>query len=324
MSKLKAPLRAAVIGVGYLGTFHAQKYKNNSNATLVGVCDHSPAQADKVASELGVSSVHRAHDLIGQVDLVSIAANTLSHFELAKMFLENGVHVNVEKPITATLPEAEKLIEIAKANKLKLAVGHIERFNPTIRDVRKLMKNPRIIELTRVGPYKARGADVSVLHDLMIHDMDLLYWLSGSEIESMEASGITLISKEVDTGTVSFRMKNGVLGLIHVSRVSPVGLRSLKVTQDDAIISANTGLGEIELIQAGSNRETDPIKVTKTTVAKEDALQKETDTFVDAVLNDTECAVTGVDGYKALQAIEEIQKLIQKANGANSTQANRS
>lgn len=312
MKSKSGQLRAAVVGVGYLGNFHAQKYRNNPNVQLVGVCDHSPAQADKVAAELGVSSVHRAQDLIGQVDLVTIAANTLSHYELAKIFLENGVHVNVEKPITATLPQAQELIALAKKNNLKLAVGHIERFNPTIREVRKLMKNPEVIELTRVGPYKARGADVSVLHDLMIHDMDLLYWLSGSEIDMMMPAGIRLISQELDTGTVSFRMKNGIVGMIHVSRVSPVALRSLKVTQNNMIITANTGMGEIETIEAGSNRETDPIKVTKTAVTKEDALQKETDAFVDAVLNDHECAVTGLDGYKALQAIEEIQAQIQK------------
>jgi predicted dehydrogenase len=313
MTNKPGKLRAAVVGVGYLGNFHAQKYRNNPHVELVGVCDHSPAQADRVAAELGVSSVHRAQDLIGQVDMVTIAASTLSHYELAKMFLESGVHVNVEKPITATLPQAQELIALAKKNDLKLAVGHIERFNPTIREVRKLMDKPEIIELTRVGPYKARGADVSVLHDLMIHDMDLLYWLSGSEIDSMMTGGIKLISSELDTGTVSFRMKNGVLGLIHVSRVSPVALRSLKVTQNNKIITANTGMGEIEIIEPGSNRETDPIKVNKITVAKEDALQKETDAFIEAVRNNQECAVTGLDGFKALQAVEDVLAQIQKS-----------
>src|SRR5690606_23223629 len=141
-----------------------------------------PAQADKIAAELGVKSFHRPEDLIGQVDLVTVAASTLSHYDVAKTFLENGVHVNVEKPITATVPQAEELIALAQKKNLKLAVGHIERFNPSVNELRKHIKNPRTIELIRTAPYKARGADVSVLHDLMIHDMDLLFWLSGSEI----------------------------------------------------------------------------------------------------------------------------------------------
>lgn len=306
-------LKAAVIGVGYLGNFHAQKYRNNAQVELIGVCDHSPAQADRIAAELGVSSVHRAEDLIGQVDMVTIAANTLSHYALAKLFLQNGIHVNVEKPITATLPQAQELIEIARSKNLKLAVGHIERFNPTIKELRKHMKPAgeiKMIELTRMAPYKARGADVSVLHDLMIHDIDLLHWLAGSEIESMQATGMKLISPELDVGTATFKMKNGILGYIHVSRVSPVGVRSVKITQEGSILNANTGGGEIEKIEPGPGGN-DPIKVTKWSVAKEDALQNETDAFIDAVLKDQACAVTGMDGYKALQHIEEIQNMIQ-------------
>jgi predicted dehydrogenase len=161
-----------------------------------------------------------------------------------------------------------------------------------------------------VANYKARGADVSVLHDLMIHDIDLLHWLTGSEIESMNASGIKLISPELDTGTVSFKMKNGMMAFIHVSRVSPVAMRSIKITQDDAILSANTGIHELEKIEAGPGGN-DPIKVTKWSVPKEDALQKETDAFVDSVLHKKAPVVSGMDGYKALKAVEDIQNMIE-------------
>lgn len=306
----KRILRAAVVGVGYLGNFHAQKYRNNPNVKLVGVCDHSPAQADRIAAELGVASVHRAEDLIGQVDIVTVATNTLNHYEVAKMFLNNGVHVNVEKPIAANLAQAQELVEIAQLRGLKLAVGHIERFNPAILELRKHMKNTKIIELNRLANYKARGADVSVLHDLMIHDMDLLYWLSGSEIESMHGSGIKLISQELDTGTVSCKMKNGMIVFIHVSRVSAAAIRSIRITQDDGIITANTGTLELERISPGSGPN-EPIHSTKWTVPKEDALQKETDAFVDAVLNDTDCVATGLDGFRALQSIENVLLMIE-------------
>lgn len=304
-------LRGAVIGVGYLGNFHAQKYKNNPSVELVGVCDHFPAQADKIAGELGVKSYHRPQDLIGQVDLVTIAASTLSHYEVAKMFLQNGVHVNVEKPITATVPQAEELVALAAKNNLKLAVGHIERFNPSVNELKKHLKNPRMIELTRMAPYKLRGADVSVLLDLMIHDMDLLFWLSGSEIETMVASGTKLVSKELDTASASFKMKNGVHGIINVSRVSTGMQRAIRVLQDDCTLFANTGTHEIEKVEKGHGSAEELVKVTKWTVGKEDALQKETDAFVDCVLKNSAPGVSGLDGLKALKAIEDVQRMIE-------------
>lgn len=303
-------LKAAVVGVGYLGNFHAQKYKNNPHVELVGVCDHFPAQADKIAAQLGVVSFHRPEDLVGQVDLVTIAASTLSHFELAKMFLQNGVHVNVEKPITATVPQAEELVMLAEKNKLKLAVGHIERFNPSVIELKKYLNRPKTLEFTRMAPYKARGADVSVLHDLMIHDLDLLLWLSDSDIDTMVASGTKLVSKELDTASVSFKMKNGIHGIINVSRVSTTTQRSIRVAQDDCTLLAQTGTHELEKVEVGPGGE-ELVKVTKWVVNKEDALQKETDAFIDCVLHDKKTVVTGVDGLKALKVIEDIQRMIE-------------
>jgi predicted dehydrogenase len=302
-------LRAAVVGVGYLGTFHAQKYTKNPHVQLMGVCDFTPAQADKVAAELGVAAIHRAQDLIGQVDLVTIAASTQSHHELAKLFLQNGIHVNVEKPITATLAQAEELVNLAQQKNLKLAVGHIERFNPSIEELKKHLKNTKTIELTRLATYKARGADVSVLHDLMIHDMDLLYWLTGSEIESFIASGSKLISKELDTAQVAVKMKSGTMVYINVSRVAASMQRWIRATQKESVLYANTGSLELEKSEPGSGDT--PVKVTAWTVTKADALQKETDAFIDSVLNNTPVAVSGLDGLRSLKAIEEIKASIE-------------
>jgi predicted dehydrogenase len=303
-------LRGAVVGVGYLGNFHAQKYQNNPNVELVGVCDAFPAQADKIAAALGVQAYHNPQDLIGKVDLVTIAASTLSHYEIAKLFLSNGVHVNVEKPITATVPQAEELVALAQKNNLKLAVGHIERFNPSVIEFKKHLKNPTTIELIRTAPYKARGADVSVLHDLMIHDLDMLLWLTGSEIESMTASGTKLVSKELDTASLTVKMKNGVHGIITVSRVATNAQRSVRATQPDCTLFALTGTHELEKVEKGPGGE-ELVKVTKWTVTKEDALQKETDAFIDAVLNNKTPVVTGLDGLRALKAIEDIQRMIE-------------
>jgi predicted dehydrogenase len=306
---MKPDLRAAVVGVGYLGTFHAQKYLKNADVRLVGVCDFAPAQADRVAAELGVPSVHRAADLIGQVDMVTVAASTQSHYELAKLFLQNGIHVNVEKPITATVPQAEELVNLAAQKNLKLAVGHIERFNPAILDLKKHLLAPKTLELTRLATYKARGADVSVLHDLMIHDMDLLYWLSESEIETCLVSGSKLISAELDTAQVSFQMKSGLLANIHVSRVSSNMQRWIRVTQKNSVLYANTGSLELEKCEAGSAEA--PVKITTWNVPKDDALQKETDAFIAAVKNNTPVAVSGEDGLRTLRAIEDLKVKIE-------------
>lgn len=298
-------LRGAVVGVGYLGRFHAQKYMNNSQVELVGVCDHFPGQADKVAEELGVKSFHNPEDLLGQVDLVTIAASTLSHYELAKLFLANGVHVNVEKPMTATVSQAEELIQLAQTKNVKLAVGHIERFNPAVLEVKKQLKDPVYLELHRLAPYKSRGADVSVLHDLMIHDIDLLLWLSDSEIASIECSGSRLVSKELDTATITVKMKSGLHALISVSRVAAQTQRTLRVIQKDSTLFANTGTLELEKASKTNNPE-EPIQYDRWTAEKADALQSETNAFVKCILDNSAPTVTGLDGLKALKTIEEI------------------
>lgn len=303
-------LRGAVVGVGYLGRFHAQKYQNNPHVELVGVCDHFPAQADKVAAELGVKSFHEPADLIGQVDIVTIAASTLSHYALAKLFLSNGIHVNVEKPITATVSEAEELIALAAEKNLKLAVGHIERFNPAIIELKKNLVQPKYIELHRLAPYKSRGADVSVLHDLMIHDIDLLLWLSGSDIESMICSGVKLLSPELDSAAVSFKMKNGLHAVINVSRVSAATQRTIRVIDQGVNFFANTGTLEIEKSFPSNNPEA-PITYHSWSVEKADALQAETDSFVEAVRENKDTKVTGLDGLKALKVIEDILRRIE-------------
>ncbi len=309
-------LRAAVVGVGYLGSFHAQKYAKNPNAQLVGVCDFSSVQADKVAAELGVASIHQAKDLIGKVDLVTVAASTQAHYELARMFLQNGIHVNVEKPIAASISQAEELVNLAQQKNLKLAVGHIERFNPAIVELRKHLKKTMTIEMTRLATYKARGADVSVLHDLMIHDLDLLYWLAESEIESFTASGSKLISKELDTAQVALKMKSGTMAYINVSRVSSNMQRWIRVTQKESIVYVNTASLELEKSESNPLQPVGgdtPVKLSTWTVSKDDALQKETDAFVESVLNNRPVAVSGLDGLRSLKAIEEIKASIEAA-----------
>ena len=308
---MSTKLRTAVIGVGYLGNFHAQKYKNIPEAALVAVCDFNASQAQKIGQDLKVSFETDPKKLLGQVDAVTIAASTQSHFELAELFLKNGVHVLVEKPITATVEQAEKIISLAHKNKLKLSVGHIERFNPSIVDLASKMEKPLSFELIRQGPYKARGADVSVLHDLMIHDLDLVHWLSRSEIQTVSlATGSKLVSPTLDSAQVALKMKNVMSAFISVSRVAATPLRSLKILEKNQILFANTGTLELQKMSP-SQGGAEPTSLQTWTVEKKDALQLETQAFVDSILKDQAPRVTGEDGLRALVAVEKIIQSIE-------------
>ena len=203
-------LRTAVVGVGYLGQFHAQKHKAlttgawSTQAEFVGVCDLNATQAEKIAQDLGVKAFTRPQDLIGKVDAVTVASITPAHYELTKMFLEAGIHVNVEKPITVNVSEAQELIALAKKKNVILTVGHSERFSPVFTRLRELVINPLYVELFRHAPFKPRGAEVSVLHDLAIHDVDLALNLCAPQLSDTRdvtvthAAGSRLATQQLD------------------------------------------------------------------------------------------------------------------------------
>ncbi|MFN8789951.1 MAG: Gfo/Idh/MocA family oxidoreductase [Bdellovibrionales bacterium] len=298
-------LRAAVLGVGYLGQFHAQKYKSSEIAELVGVFDASSDRAQKIAQDLKVKAFTEVAQLKGQVDLVTIAASTQAHYELAKWCLQNGIHVNVEKPITATLPQGEEIVALAKKQNLKLAVGHIERFNPAILEVKKKFSlNPELLILRREGPFKTRAADVSVLHDLMIHDVDLVTWLTGSQIQSAHVEKKKVFTSTWDWSEVHVQLKSGPKAVMTASRISVVPQRSLQWIQKDQTLWAHLGTLEIQHHVATPGA-AEPVAIKTWTVEKQDALAQETESFARAVLEDKIPAVTGEDGLQALTWIEQ-------------------
>lgn len=303
-------LKAAVVGVGYLGRFHAQKYKNNADVELVAVSDGREEQASAVAAELGCKVVARPQDLIGQVDLVTIAASTQAHYELGKLFLEAKIPVNLEKPLAATAPQARELVEISERNKTLLCVGHVERFNPAILAFKKELKKPLFLDLVRHTPFRARGADVSVMHDLMIHDLDLLMWLSGSNVKVIKTSGAKVISGTWDAVEAFVELDNGMSARLSASRVSSRPLRSLRALENGRVLYADTGTLELDILDPVSMTAAEPMKLTKSTVEKVDALQSETNAFVSAVLGKAPPVVTGRDGLKALEVVEEIEKIL--------------
>jgi predicted dehydrogenase len=299
-------LRSAVVGVGYLGNFHAQKHKNNPHVELMGVFDVFESQAQKVAQSLGVKAFSHLKDLIGQVDLVTVATSTQSHFEVCEFLLQNRIHVNVEKPITAEIHQAEKILALAKKNNLKLGVGHIERFNPVFNKWRELSsQKPVYLELYRMGPYKVRGADVSVLHDLMIHDLDLVLSLNPGELKSFHLEGQKLKSKTCDWALAHLEFASGLKAMIKVSRVAPLTRREIWVAEKTDQWFLNLGALELEKLTP-QDKPDEPFLNEKIQITKVDALQLETDAFIDAVRGDRPVVVSGEDGLAALVLVEKL------------------
>ncbi len=297
-------LRAAVIGVGYLGQFHAQKLKAHPEVQLIGVSDHSFSRAEKVASELSVKAFEKIEDLIGQVDFVHIAASTQAHYELAEFFLNNKVAVLVEKPIAATSAQAEKLCAIADKTKTLLTVGHIERFNPAFQFLKKNLSGATYLEINRLAPFRVRGSDVSVLHDLTIHDIDLVHWLFGQPVESFEVAGSCLIRPTIDDVSVRLKLKGGMQVTINNSRVTPQIIRNFRLIKKDEVIFANTATLDVETLKVLS---TDPFhEISKLTIAKQDALALEVDHFVQCLLGKATVAITAQEATQALILVEKI------------------
>ncbi len=302
-------IKGAVIGVGYLGKFHAQKYSSLEMVELVGVCDPSREQCDRVAGELGVTAFYDHRDLLDKVDVVTIAASTRFHYEIAKDFLNYGVHVLVEKPITSTVAEARELIEISQKKNIKLQVGHIERFNPVYKALKDLVVEPRFIDGKRLAMFKPRGADVSVAHDVMIHDIDLVLDLMGSSVKNVISSGGNFFMPTTDFVSASLEFENGGLVHLQASRMEADHCRSMRVVDRQGVWDADFS-GELKrcLCQGvfeGGMLEA-PLKFESLPVKKYDAMEEETRAFFQSVINDEACVVSGEDGLASLELVERV------------------
>lgn len=309
---MSARLRAAVIGVGYLGNFHAQKYKTFSNVELVGVCDHRFDQARKIASELGTRAFASPKELLKEVDMVTVASTTSSHYEVAKMFLENGIHVNVEKPMTVSVKESEELVAIAKKNNLKLAVGHVERFNPAWVLVKPKILGATFAEFTRHATFKSRGADVSVIEDVMIHDLDLALCLAQKSIlSSLKVSGTKFLTGQWDFVTADLTFFSGFRASVSASRVASEMNRTFRVFDQNGAWSVNLGSGEIVHSRKGATP--DAVEIEKIQAPKGDALLNETEVFINAVAGEGPLLVSGQDGLDALTLAEKIRDALPKS-----------
>jgi predicted dehydrogenase len=308
-------LRTAVIGVGYLGRFHAQKYRELSGSKLVAVADAVPEAANKVASELGVEAVTDYRQLLDKVDAVSIVVPTPLHFEVAEAFLEHGVHVLVEKPITETIEQAERLIALARRKNRVLQVGHLERFNPAVQTAAKLISTPRFIESHRLAPFKQRGTDVSVVLDLMIHDIDLIQELVGKPIASIDAVGAQVFSQDIDIANARIRFEGGCVVNTTASRVSLKQERKLRIFQDDAYLSVDLQQKILTVVRkkdAGPVESPAQVAIDEQSFDQGDALRSEIEAFLKAVRDGSTPVVTGEDGLRALATAIQITNLVAK------------
>ena len=302
-----------MVGVGYLGRFHAQKYAGLPNSQLVGVADPSAAAREKLASELGVAVHEDYRDLLGSVDAVSVVTPTASHFEVAKAFLEAGASVLVEKPMTVTIAEGQSLIEIAARAKRILQVGHLERFNAAVLAVQPTLTVPRFIESARLAPFKHRGTDVDVVLDLMIHDIDLILSIVRSPVVSVDAIGSSVFSKEIDIANARLRFANGCVANATASRVSLKIERKLRVFQDDAYMSLDLQQKILTVIRKGNGVSADgmpQVAIEENTYEQGDALRSEIEAFLDAVATGRAPPVTGEDGLLALSTAVSIAEQV--------------
>jgi len=301
-------IRVAVIGAGYLGRFHAQKYAHLSACELVGVVDVDGQTAARVAAEVGSRAYRDYHELLGQVDAVSIVTPTPSHCEVALQCLNAGAHVLVEKPVTETVVQAQRLIDAAQRRGRVLQVGHLERFNPAILAAEPLLSAPRFIECQRLAPFRDRGTDVNVVLDLMIHDIDLLQMIVRSPVAALEAIGTPVFSGEIDIANARLRFDNGCVANVTASRVSLKTERKLRVFCNDAYLSIDLQQKILTVIRKRDNAADAsaaagqlPVQIEERSFEQGDALLAEIEAFVAAVRGERAVLVSGEDGLRALQ-----------------------
>ncbi len=298
---MTAPLRVGVVGVGYLGAFHAEKYASLNDVELVAVVDVDGERAQTVAARCGTAALTDPRALFGRVDCVSLAVPTPLHFPLARDFLEHDVDVLIEKPLTAAVADGRALVELAERRARILQVGHLERFNPAIRALTSIITRPRFIECHRLAPFVERGTDVDVILDLMIHDLDVILSLVQAEVQNVEAVGVPVLSESTDIANARLRFTNGCIANITASRVALKRERKIRLFQADTYVSVDYSEKHVRVCRRLHADGTPTITVEEHALGESDALYDEIEHFVHAVRTRQRPLV---DGHAALRALE--------------------
>jgi len=308
-----------------MGSFHAAKLSALPEVEFVGCFDIDTDKADKIARQHKCGVFNSLDDFVGKIDAVSIAVPTKNHLESSLPFLENGIAVLLEKPIAPDIESAEKIVQAAEDNNAILQIGHSERFNAVYRAARDKIRNPRFIETHRLAPFKGRGHDVAVILDLMIHDIDLLLDLTGSEPSSIEAAGVGVMTDTYDIVNARLTFPSGCVANITSSRISVKEMRKLRVFQKSGYISMDLASAKLEsysLVEKGSQQAKKAglfskfnspdgrvIVKDKNKISRADNLQSEIESFIGAVRGQHPPIVTGRDGLSALKVAVRIEEL---------------
>jgi predicted dehydrogenase len=317
---MSAP-RIAVVGVGHMGRLHAEKLAQLASEgvlELAGVCDRDSARAAEAAQKVGTRVLASLAEVAAAADAAIVAVHTSEHARVATELLESGLDCLVEKPIATTRAEAQRLVETARTRGRVLQVGHIERFSRAFRAIRPALGRPRFVEAHRIGPYPARGTDVSVVLDLMIHDLDIVAELAGADVERVEAVGVPVLSKTEDIANARLRLVGGCVVNLTASRVSLERLRKVRVFQSDAYVSLDLGENKITLVRReGAPGESEPPRIVaeKLEFDAADALLLQDRGFAECVRTRAEPEVSGADGVRALELALRIQESIEPIEG---------
>lgn len=302
-------VKVGVVGVGYLGRYHAEKYANLPQAELVGVVDINTEKAQEIARTWNTRALSDYRDLIPQVRAVSIVVPTPLHYAIASDFLKQGVDVLVEKPITTTLEEAEGLITLARDRGLILQVGHLERFNAAIVATRDSVRNPMFIESHRLAFFQERGTDVDVILDLMIHDIDIILNMVKSPVREIRAVGVPVISQRIDIANARLEFENGCVANVTASRISDKTMRKIRIFEPDAYISIDYAAKEVQVyrkVSEASPGSYPEIVSEQISIDEKDSLEEEIKAFLRSVITREEPVVPGKAGKEALKVALEI------------------
>ena len=323
-------IKVGVIGTGHLGKLHTKMFAQLQNAELVGVYDSDFATAKVVAKENNTKAFEQMDELLANIEAVSIAAVTSAHYQLAKKCLEQNIHVFVEKPITSKLDEAEELVILSREKDLNLQVGHIERFNPALLALEKYQLNPLFVQSDRLAQFNPRGTDVAVVLDLMIHDIDIILSLVKSEVKSVQASGVAVVSNNIDIANARIEFENGAVANVTASRISQKKMRKMRLFQKEGYLSLDfiTGVSEVfRLVPSDQKVEEAHINFGEIGVGDKkkfviyeqpeqvevNALKYELDLFLQSIIKKEKPVVSGEDGWRALKVADLIVKKIEES-----------
>ncbi len=305
-------IRVAVIGIGYLGEFHAEKYKANKNAELVAIVDTDRSRRDVVSKKLDVKSYSSYESIINEVDAVSIVVPTNLHYKVASYFISNNKHVLIEKPFASSVSEAKKLKKLASKRDIVLQVGHLERFNKAFVKLKNIVKNPVFIECNRISPFKIRGTEVNVIMDLMIHDLDIVMSLNNSNIKNIQANGASVLTNKTDIANARITFENGCVCNLSASRISEKIERKMRVFQKDSYFSLDYQDCELDSYKKVISGKIKRIEKNKNNFINNDPLNEEIKSFIECIKKSKNPVIDAVDGIKALQYAIKISNLIKK------------